>query len=728
MTFMFSPNDVQLAAPIFIGFLLFVLSWIFLAKYYFPALKLHKELRKKIEATVKIKSIPAGSKRKELKNIFVNSLFGHAWQEYDETLHDQTEFNDGELRILNTRSTVQSGYFFTPQNIVDTKLKTEFFKHLPGIITGIGIIGTFVGLLVGLNYFDPSDPTKVQQSVTLLLGGVRDAFYASAGAITVAMIVTAFEKIMLRVCYEDLEKLTESIDSLFVAAVGEDYLADLVKSSHENSIQTRQLKDSLVTDLREMLQNLVDTQVRESMNLAQTLSSSYQDAGKNMADQISSSIKDSFQDPLNKIAESVKTAQGDQSGRVQNMLEEVMVGLMNRLEDTFGQQFNGLHEMMGQSVAAMSQMQQGFATLISEMRSAGEESGKALHAELAKTLAEMHSGQALMQASMNEMIENLQKAVAGIGEQGEAAGGKMAAQLQRIFSENEVRQQSMADEFQTFINSIKESVGESQSATMRQLADTVDELGGRLSSMLNTFEESRLSMDKSSSEAQSVLHEGTQALITSLGDQVKHLLSSMESEREATHETIKLIGEQTERSLTGMQLGADKMRLAADRFEEAGTSLGQVTQSNGELLQRVQASAASMTAATSALGHVVADYGQSRDALLKTIQEIESIVATAQAEAGVRTQVIQDMRSVGVQLQALNKEAVVYLEQVGSVLSKSFDEFGSGVERSLTKSLGSLDQEMDRAVKALAGGVEELNENIGELSEAVEKAIAVGAR
>ncbi|MBM9961005.1 hypothetical protein JTL80_34670, partial [Pseudomonas aeruginosa] len=113
------------------------------------------------------------------------------------------------------------------------------------------------------------------------------------------------EKWRLGRCYKHLEKLTEAIDGLFDSGVGEEYLAELVKSSNESSIQTRQLKDSLVTDLREMLQNLVDTQVRESLKLADTLSASYRDSGQVLAEQIGGAIESSLKAPLEQIAGAV---------------------------------------------------------------------------------------------------------------------------------------------------------------------------------------------------------------------------------------------------------------------------------------------------------------------------------------------------------------------------------------------------------------------------------------
>ncbi|MDD5320722.1 MAG: hypothetical protein PHD43_08960 [Methylococcales bacterium] len=47
-------------------------------------------------------------------------------------------------------------------------------KHQPGILTGIGIIGIFLGLLRGLSTFSvSSDPETVRVSLDTLIHGVR---------------------------------------------------------------------------------------------------------------------------------------------------------------------------------------------------------------------------------------------------------------------------------------------------------------------------------------------------------------------------------------------------------------------------------------------------------------------------------------------------------------------------------------------------------------------------
>ncbi len=570
-----------------------------------------------------------------------------------------------------------------------------------------------------------------------------------------------------------LEKLTEAIDHLFDAGVGEEYLAALVNASEENSKQTRQLKDSLVTDLREMLQNLVDTQVRENLRLAETLSGSYKVTGQEMASQISHSIETSLHEPLNKIANSVQIASGVQSDKVQSLLQDVMIAFMAELKGTFGQQFNGMHEMMSQTISSMQQMQAGFATLLQEMRSTSESSGQAIHEQLAKTLQDMHNGQGLMQAAINEMITNLQTAVANIGTQGEVAGTQMANQLQNMFTESTKRQHVMAEQMQSFVDNLKESVGQGQQDTVQRISTSVDQLSQQMNGMLSSFEQGRHQMDNAAQLAQQHLHDGTRVMVSDLsqsvtgtvaqlGQQMNSVLASLEQNRKqadettqqaqlqlhhetrvlvgdlhsqtklllnalnevrsATQQTIKELGIQTERSLNGMQLGADKMRDAADRFEAAGESVSKTTLATGQALQQIQGSTDGLSSASQELTSIVADYRSNRDAVQTTLATLESIVSSAQAEAGMRGQVVQDLKAVNEKMHFLNQEAAAYLEQVSTVLGKGFDDFGAGIERSLSKSLGSLDAELDKAVKALAGGVEGLTENIDDLADTVQKA------
>lgn len=745
----------KLIAPAIVLALLFFLFGRFVQRYLRPSRKLERELAECTSEISKIRNLAPAERRNAAGEVFRSTRFAHYWSEFQETLHDQNTVVDGEVVVTRSRATVPASHYFSAQSLVDTPLHTEYFKHLPGILTGLGIIGTFLGLMLGLSEFDPGAPEKVQASVSGLIRDVLFAFIGSLAAIACAMIVTHIEKDRLRICYEHLEQLTDAIDRLFDAGVGEEYLAELVRTSQESSVQTRMLKDSLVTDLREMLQNLVETQVRESLKLAETLSGSYRESGNALANQISQSIESSFREPLEKIAQSVSSVSGDQSKMVGSMLQEVLVAFMAKLEGTFGQQFQGLSAMLEQSVTSMQQMQSGFAALVSDLRSASEASSQAISQQLAKTLNDMHSSQEVMQTALNEMVQTMQSAVENMGSQGVEAGGKIAAQLERMFADGEARQQKMTDQMEAFVQHMQDSVGRGQAETVSQIAGTVSQLEQQMQTMVNgigqsitraqedglrsvsqaaesltariedmfaSFDRNRQDMDQQAQSALQQFQQEAKNALGELGNQVKSLVELVERERHAMRQTVDALGGQTERSLQGMQVGADKMRVAAERFDTAGNNVQTVLQSSGDLISALRTSSSEISVSMRDLSSVVADYRANRDVTTQNMVSLQSMIERAQHEAGVREKTASDLIRLSEQIHNLNKETEEYLQQISTVLGRSFDEFGHGVERSLMKTMGSLDSELDKAVKSLAGGVETVADNIEDLSEVLGKA------
>lgn len=745
----------KLFAPAIVILFLICLSWQFRKYYLRPAKKLAGTLASAADRITKIRELPSASRRTAASEVLSKTAFSHYWSEFQETLHDQYSDVDGERVVATSRATVPAAYYFSPQSVVDTPLRTEYFRHLPGILTGLGIIGTFLGLMLGLYSFDPGAPEKVQQSVSGLIQDVLYAFIGSLAAIVCAMVVTHLEKKWLRICYEHLEQLTDAVDHLFAAGVGEEYLAELVRTSQESSVQTRMLKDSLVTDLREMLQSLVETQVRENLKLAETLSGSYKESGTHMASQISQSIEASLRAPLDKIAESVTTASGDQSKMVGNMLQDVLVAFMAKLEGTFGQQFQGMSALLEQSVGSMQQMQSGFAALVDDLRSASTSSSEAISQQLTNTLQDMHSSQDAMHASMNQMVQTLQTAVEGMGTQGVEAGSKIAAQLEQMYANGEARQQKMADQMEAFVQQLQDSVGHGQSETVNRVAATVSQLEqqmqtmidgigqsisraqqeslhnvsaasegltARIESMFTALDKGRIEMDQQAKTALQRFQEESKTVLNTLGNQVRSLVELVEHERHAMRQTIDTLGGQTERNLQGMQAGADKMRLAAERFDTAGGNVHTALESSKDTITALRSSSSEILASMRELSSVVGDYRANRDVTAQNIATLQSVVETAQQEAALREKAVGDLTRLSDQIQKVNLETEEYLEKVSSVLGDSFHLFTTGVEQSLQKTMGSLDSQLDKAIQALTGGVENVTESIEDFSGILERA------
>ena len=704
-------------APAVVIVLIIIALIFFVIFYYKPAKKIVNSLKEYKKSINTIEKSEPENQLRHLDKLFKQPGYKHAWREFNESLHPQRELIGNEEKITRIRATAASAYYFSEQQLIDIPLKTELFKHLPGILTGIGIVGTFCGLMIGLHHFDPSTPEQVTSSVANLLQDVLYAFFGSSCAITTSIVVTGFEKYYFAKCYKSLEQFTAAIDKLFASGVDQEYLASLVKSSNESATQARHLKESLVTDLRDMLLHLAESQKNENERLANTLSTTYRETGSQFANQVSGAIENSLKSPLDKIAGAVQTASGDQSGMVQNMLQDVLTAFMAKLDTTFGQQFTNLNEMMGQTVGAIQTMQTGFSTLLQDMRQVSDDSRQGNAQLIEQLLSEMKTGQQVMQAGMNDMLISLQASVAKIGAEGEGAGERMARQLEKMFADSEAREKAQAEQMANFIDAIQNIVQQGQSATMEKMAASVEVLGEQLSSLFGHFDQGQQQISATQQANQQSLHEQTQRVMSEVDDQIKQLIETVANQHQGTTEILGLLAEQTNRQIQDMQNGADKMHLAAERFEHAGDRVSEANHLTVDVLNKIQSAGSSLSLATSELTAVVADYRNNREAISKSIALLELLAANTQSEQTTRQQFIADLKQHGERLQSYNTKAQTFVENVNGVLGKGFEEFSEGVSRSLDKTLGILDVEMAKACNRLAGSVEQIGESVSELDD-----------
>lgn len=669
--------------PLLVVLFISWLFWLFFTKYWKPANKLNQQLIATIQHMKLLLSTESSLFRSELDQHFSLMPFKHAWQMYRGTLHQSVNADSGEETIIGYRATSSSEYFFSQSLVVDTPLRVEFFKHIPSIMTGIGIIGTFFGLLLGLSQFDPAgDPANIQNSLGLLLEGVRDAFLASFFAISAAMFVTWKEKSWLRTCYATLEELTTAIDGLFDSAeLGEEYLEKLVQSAQDSATQTKQLKDSLVSDLKAMMENLTAAQQASQQDLARQLIESSIKNSSDMAAQIGQSITDSLQAPLEKIAGSVQQMTGDQGSAVQDLLTDVLTAFMNRLESTFGSQMTGMNDMMSQSVTAMREMQLGFNQLIGDMRSNSEASSKALEQQMLNMLTEIQQKQNEMGSTMNDMLDKVQQSVAQIGDTGAEAAQKMNLQI----------------------------------------ADMLSQINSSLGGMMTHIGEKQLEQDKLSAERQHALHQTTTQLMDDLTSQITRLLEESQTAIQSNRQNIDKLSQVSISSITGMNDGAEKMRLAAERFSTAGQSLSHITEGSSALLSQINTVSNSLTTTTTQLHTLVSDYQKSRDSVNQAIQVLEKLIDTARQEAGMSSQMLSDMQQMTQALQGVKQDMQQYLGEVNDVMAKGFDSFGSAVESTLNRSLVAFDNTLDLAVKRLSSGIEDLGGATEELAEMIQR-------
>ena len=65
------------------------------------------------------------------------------------------------------------------EDLIDSLMKKNIYNLVPGVMTGLGILGTFVGLSFGLQNFNTGGTEEIEASIAPLMNGIKVAFHTS---------------------------------------------------------------------------------------------------------------------------------------------------------------------------------------------------------------------------------------------------------------------------------------------------------------------------------------------------------------------------------------------------------------------------------------------------------------------------------------------------------------------------------------------------------------------
>lgn len=517
------------------------------------------------------------------ENAMVSATLKSCWDEFSDTLHGQKKADSqGIMQINRYRATALANSFFTEQIVISTPLKAEFFKHLPGILTGIGIIGTFLGLILGLFTFDVSkDADQVRNSLRNLLSSVGNAFIVSLTAIGMAMWITWLEKRTINGLYTELDELCGLIDSLFEAGAGEEYLQRLVDASETSATQAMQMKESIVTDLKQVLTELTNQQIATMTATSQQLSQS-----------IGDSITQGLVDPLTRISEAVQTVGNSQGEGVTKLLTDVMSRFVTEMDGMFGSQMRGMNEMLVQTASTIQDASQRFEQLANQIQQAGSGAADAMSKRVEEALLNMQNAQASSNEQMRMFVEQLKQNIT----QGQSESSELTKSLVKELSESTTalvrslqdqsnsaqsahddRQKERDEQMNRLLEHLKENISNTQAESVNATTQMLGKLGESTEKLVKQLE------DQTEKARQEQVQRSAQqdASTTELLDNLKKHFQSAQSETaSSTSALLTQLGEATQnlvKSLQdqGNQAQLDHTQRMADLVDKITTVLGQ---------------------------------------------------------------------------------------------------------------------------------------------------------
>ncbi len=345
---------------------------------------------------------------------FAREKLGTVWNEFVETLLFPETGSDDPIR-----NTSEVSQFLNESTVIFPKVRSGLFQSVPNLLTGIGILGTFIGLAAGVSAFDLDETDSGGVSVVLpLLEGAGLAFWTSIVGLVTSMVFLWFERTTERKLQLKLDAFVKRIEDCLHRTTTAGIARDQLQEQKE---AVRQLK-TFNTDLALRLGEVLDEKVGE--RLGAQLEKLVQAVGELRADRATDSGQ-VIAEAIGKFSEALHGRAGsefDDLARTVASLDRTLSDSSDRMEQTQRGIRDSLEEVVG---AVRTTMESGTRQMVTTLGTQLEGLGREATGKVAGTMEGLLKAAASLEtaAQRNELtLDGMRK----FSEQVEALGEGIA--------------------------------------------------------------------------------------------------------------------------------------------------------------------------------------------------------------------------------------------------------------------------------------------------------------
>ena len=469
------------------------------------------------------------SVREDLITKAEENSVGHLWLEFDETLLE-VKGSDDVIRLYNT---FDADYFFNTSSLAGGSTENRMIAAVPGFLTAIGVIGTFVGLQLGLsdlNIAGNVDVNEMKDGIAGVINGAKIAFMTSVWGVLLSVIFNFTEKSFEQVIRKKVHKLQNRIDRIFPRLSAEAQLQCIANDSQQS---------------RESLQGLAE-------KIGEKMQESLIKATDGIQKGLETSLEKIMAPAINKLVD--ETSDGNQKA-----LESVLQSFM----DGFGQQgeeqrlaMDSASTNVHKTLESMSVSLDAFVNKLDAQQSASSEREKELISSISVQVSELVTQGNEQKRMLTEFVE---KQVSNMGEQ--LTSREIAASK---------REQKLASSMETTIKELVDNV----SGQSKVLTDFVNNQVGTLTETFSRRDEQSSQMEKERNE---IFVGQTRAMKSGTDELLAQVKVSIESQQSASYNILqqgKQLQNSIESSVSASARATESMQKSAIELRNAADSMG----------------------------------------------------------------------------------------------------------------------------------------------------------
>ena len=420
--------------------------------------------------------VNTASKDENIAESIKTSKLSDLWEEYEKTLVYDV---DGQKKTNNPSSEVFSIHKITR----NSKLNLRIVDAASGTLVGLGLLGTFLGLTLGIRDFDTANVQNIQSSIQSLLDGMSTAFLTSLLGMGLSIIYTLVEKRCRNLLLSSQTDLSDRLDRefyiddqqlllnllqpqlTFVNDSGENIpislaVRDILK---ENEQQSKALK-SFSTDLAMQLNDGFD----------EILSRQMQAKIIPLMENIDTSTKNLIEH-IDQMSDAVTTPATDLIGTVIDELKKSMSSLITEFRSNISS--SASHELeqlvvslseatnsMGMFPKNMENVTSILQVTIAEVKDAISEITSTSANTNASAMKQMQEQIAFATGAISNAMTEVKEIMSSLTQTSEKSGQEMVTKLA-----------AASEQMGTFLNGVMANVSESVQSSMKSITDDISD-------------------------------------------------------------------------------------------------------------------------------------------------------------------------------------------------------------------------------------------------------------
>ena len=605
---------------------------------------------------------------------------------FAKTIDESKDLNDLTQRCANlsdlctdydsTRSIDKDGEKKTLKNAEEFFNSSELararginLKHIiaaPGVLSGLGVLGTFVGLTYSVRSFDSSDSTAIMASIKTLLGGMSTAFVTSLLGMALSAIYIYFQKRFFNNYDNVIAVLVRQLDQKYHISADEIIIA-------ENEKKNREILNRLAAIEK-------SKEVNEKLNAIQEALTVQDDDGAN----ISAGMM-----MLNLYEESSKQSQA---------LESFTTDLSNELNASLGKTMDSSivplivnleksHDVMNTKIEELSHNIQSPATDFVTI-----------------AVGELKSS---MQSMANEFRDSISKQTIT---QIETLAEKLAKSSE-LLNTLPMTMQLMADKVTASFNEVNQVVGGIQANVAKQQSDIIENTKIANDQLTNDFQEKFKEM---ASLQQSMLKEMSEQMdvtMRSVMAQLEKAIGGLNEQQTSLSDTHTRSTREIERLLQGFAQSVANMHNANNESSEMLVSIKRAGDNLNESTDKLKTLAESMDSASKAISEQQKEATEKFVEMQQENQEIISQLSTALSDAQKMVDsYITDFETLKGGMKEIFKG-----------INEGLKDYSATLRESTGGALAEYSDAMTKSTEGLKNIAAALEESAEELSDSIDK-------